>query len=75
MHHPYREAPMLPETRSDSTREEIIVYGVLVVIGLIPVLIAWLTGDEYGVEATIGGLMTVLGLWGLTVRVARPRPA
>ena len=70
MHHPYREAPMTTETRTEPASEEGVLYTLLLAIGLVPVGIAWATGSGYGAEATLGGLMAAVGAGGL-VRRAR----
>lgn len=61
--HPYREDPE-PDRRADSG-EEALLYGLLVVIGLIPMLIALATGTRFGGEPSIGTMMVGGGLWGL----------
>lgn len=71
--HPYRELPTDPETRS-APSEERVLYAILCAVGAIPVAIALLRG-EFGVEATLGLVMTLAGLAGLvtSARVARGR--
>jgi len=61
--HPYREAPE-PAHRA-GRGEEAVLYGLLVVVGLIPVLVALATGAKFGGEPTIGMMMVGAGLWGL----------
>jgi hypothetical protein len=69
--HPYREAP--PSSRRRQVdREQTIVHGALVAVGVIPVAIALATGDPLGSEATLGLLLVAAGLVGL-VAGRRPR--
>lgn len=54
--------------------EEAVLYGLLVLIGLIPILIALATGAKFGAEPSIGILMVGSGLWGLwRLRERRPQ--
>jgi hypothetical protein len=60
--HPYREPPpRAPEPRSD---EELAIYALLVVIGAIPVSVTVLASGPFGVHATLGFLMMLLGAVG-----------
>lgn len=64
--YPYREASAgLSPDRSTCSPEEAVLYGLLVVIGLIPILIALVTEAKFGAEASIGMLMVGAGLLGL----------
>ena len=69
--HPYRELPTAPELRS-APSEEHVLYTILCAVGVIPVVVA-LLGDGFGVEATVGLLMALVGLAGLlaSARVTR----
>ena len=62
--HPYREKPAAAkEPRSPS--EELVLYAALVAIGAIPVIVALVGAIPWGVDATLGVLMTAAGLIGL----------
>jgi len=64
-----RGAAPRPE-RSTCDPEDAVLYGLLVVIGLIPILTALVTRATFGVEASLGMMMVVGGLLGL--RPVRP---
>jgi hypothetical protein len=51
--------------------EELIFYGLLVVIGVIPVVIALVQRTILGVEATLGLMMACAGIAGAIVHVWR----
>jgi len=72
--HPYREPPE-PEPREPAIedREDRVLYGLLVMIGVIPVVLALASGGGFDVQATLGLVMAALGLAGLaTSRRIRP---
>ena len=62
--HPYREPPIPADRPSPAHPEELIFYGLLVVIGAIPVVIALVQRAALGVEATLGLLMIWAGAIG-----------
>ncbi len=39
-------------------------HGALIVVGVIPVVVALATGARLGTEATLGGLLVLVGLVG-----------
>jgi hypothetical protein len=49
---------------STSQPEELVLYGLMVVIGAIPVVIAVVQRAAFGVEATLGLLMACAGVLG-----------
>jgi hypothetical protein len=55
--------------------EELILYAVIAVVGVIPVAIVLMRGGVFGSEPTIGLIMFVLALAGVvaTWRIARKR--
>jgi hypothetical protein len=55
---------MFANQSSSSYPEELILYGLLVVIGAIPVAVAVAERTTFGVEATIGLLMVCAGVIG-----------
>lgn len=55
--------------------EELISYGLLFVIGAIPVAIALIQRAAFGVEATIGLLMVCIGVIGGIAYVRRVYPS
>lgn len=69
--HPYREIPMPANQSPQSPREELILYGLLVVIGAIPVVIAIIDRAVFGADATLGLLLVCVGVVGLFVHVCR----
>jgi hypothetical protein len=70
--HPYREPPRrahrcstgVPADQAQAPAEELIIYGLLLVIGAIPVAVALLGRATLGVEATLGLLMISAGVSG-----------
>jgi uncharacterized membrane protein YqaE (UPF0057 family) len=60
---------------SDASSEELILYGLFVLIGAIPVAIALVQRGMFGVDATLGLLMVCLGTIGAFVHVRRARAA
>lgn len=71
--HPYRESPMRAARRAQVDTEDLVLYGLLVVIGLIPVVIALVDRAAFGFDATLGLMMVVIGLVGWVVQLARAR--
>jgi hypothetical protein len=55
---------MRPDSSSSSHPEELILYGLLLAIGAIPVAIALVERIAFGVEATLGLLMACAGAIG-----------
>lgn len=51
--------------------EELLIYGLLVVIGVIPAAIALVQRTVFGVEATLGLLMACAGIAGTIVHAWR----
>jgi hypothetical protein len=62
---------MLADRSPKSYPEELILYGLLVVIGAIPVVIALIRGAVLGVETTLGLLMVCAGVIGAIVHARR----
>jgi hypothetical protein len=71
--HPYRDVPMPPSRRPEVNPEDLVLYGLLVVIGLIPVVIAVIERVAFGFDATLGLMMVVVGVVGWVVHVSRAR--
>jgi two-component system KDP operon response regulator KdpE len=63
--HPYRDPPELEPRAPAGRTEERVLYGVMALIGAIPVWIALASRTHFGVEATIGLFMVVVGWVGL----------
>lgn len=59
--------PMSPIRSSKPPPEELILHGLLVVIGAIPVVVALVQRGTFGVEATLGLLMVCAGAIGAVV--------
>ena len=55
---------MFAKRSSKPDPEELILYGLLVVIGVIPVVIALVQRASFGVDATLGLLMVCAGAIG-----------
>ena len=70
---PYRETPMRADHPTNPSSEEPILYGLLVLIGAIPVAIALVQRAMFGVDATIGLLMVCTGALGEIAHVRRAR--
>jgi hypothetical protein len=70
--HPYRELPTDREAPSPPSEERIL-HAILCAVGAIPVAVALLGGGGFGVEATVGLLMTLAGLAGLVASPRTPR--
>lgn len=71
--HPYRDPPTLDDPPPRAYPEELIIYGLLVVIGAIPLVLALLAQTGFGAEATLGALMACAGAIGAIVSSARRR--
>jgi hypothetical protein len=70
MVHPYRDqAPIADEPRA-TDREHIVLHALFVAIGLVPVVPILSGGAHFGVEATLGLVLVLVGVRGL---VAMPR--
>jgi hypothetical protein len=54
-------------------REELVLYGLVAAIGTIPVVIALVAHEGFGLDATLGLLMMLIGLAGIVVQLARTR--
>lgn len=61
--HPYRKLPA--DHASTAPSEELVLYLALCVVGAIPVATVLVRGGTFGVEATLGLMMTLAGLAGL----------
>jgi hypothetical protein len=72
--HPYRDTPMCADRRSHPGSEELILYGLLVVIGAIPVGLALLQQAAFGIDATLGVIMIGAGTLGAIAYATRARP-
>ncbi|HET9987086.1 MAG TPA: hypothetical protein VFQ65_01165 [Kofleriaceae bacterium] len=70
--HPDRNTHLAVE-RTESDREELIIYGLLIVIGALPVAIALVRRAIFGFDATFGLLMVLVGLVGVVVRLRPSR--
>ena len=74
MPHPYRSSPgEQADDHDEPHREERILYVLLVMIGTIPLSLAWIGGNGFGVQATLGTLMLALGCLGLLHTTVRAR--
>ena len=62
--HPYRDPPAIAEPIERPSPEELILYGLLVVIGAIPVVLTLASGGSFDVNATLGLLMICGGALG-----------
>ena len=62
--HPYRDLPTTSPEGLESSNEELIVYGLLVAIGVIPVVIALVQHARFGFWETIGLIMACAGTVG-----------
>ena len=69
---------MIAEPVERPSPEELILYGLLVAIGAIPVVLTLASGASFDVNATLGLLMICFGTLGAiayTVRIRRSRAA
>ena len=67
---------MIAEPIERPSPEELILYGLLVVIGAIPVVLTLASGGSFDVNATLGLLMISFGALGAiayTIRIRRSR--
>jgi hypothetical protein len=71
--HPYRDPPARAEPTDRRSPEELILYGLLVVIGAIPVVLTLASGGSFDVNATLGLLMICGGALGATAYAFRIR--
>jgi hypothetical protein len=71
--HPYRDPPIVDEPPAHGYPEEMIIYGLLVVIGAIPLVLALIAQTGFGAEATLGALMACAGAIGAVVSSSRRR--
>lgn len=71
--HPYRSAPMRTAEKRRIDPEDAVLYGLMIFIGIIPVLITALARDVFGFDATLGLMMVVLGIVGLVYHRLRTR--
>ena len=71
--HPYRDPPPPPKKSPSVAHEEMILYGLMVVIGAMPVVLALAGGTSFGVEATVGLLMVCAGALGASAYAWRTR--
>ncbi len=72
--HPYRHIPApATKARSGWNVEELIVYGLLVLVGAIPVVTSLARHATFGAEATIGLLMLSAGAVGIIAHVRSAR--
>lgn len=62
--HPYRDPPRC-EPAASPPADERASYALLVAIGAVRVAIAWLGEDAFRGEATLGGLLLAVGVFGL----------
>lgn len=65
--HPYRSAPVQTVAPAEIQPEDLVLYGLMIFIGVIPVAIALITRAAFGFEATLGLIMVVVGSVGLVV--------
>jgi hypothetical protein len=72
--HPYRKPPACPAQRPPVYFEELLIYGLLVVVGAIPVAMTLAQHGAFGSEATLGilmlgaGTLGAIALWWRTFR-------
>jgi hypothetical protein len=71
--HPYRDPPAIDEPIEQPSPEELILYGLLVVIGAIPVVLTLASGGSFDVNATLGLLMICGGALGASAYAVRMR--
>jgi hypothetical protein len=70
-----QDEPAEPNESSDRPPEELVLYGLLVVIGAIPVGLAVASGTRLGAPATLGLLMMFAGIIGVLVDARGRRKA
>ena len=71
--HPYRDPPVTAEPIERPSPEELILYGLLVAIGAIPVVLSLASGASFDVNATLGLLMICFGALGASAYARRIR--
>jgi hypothetical protein len=71
--HPYRDPPVIAEPVERRSPEELILYGLLVAIGAIPVVLTLASGASFDVNATLGLLMICSGALGAIAYAHRNR--
>jgi hypothetical protein len=71
--HSYRNSATRVEHPPRPNRDELIIYALLTAIGLIPVAIALITHDRFGLDGTLRLLMSLIGLAGIAVQGMRAR--
>jgi hypothetical protein len=70
--HPYRDMATPVEDAPRPNREELVLHGLLAAIGAIPVAVALVSHERFGLDATLGLLMALVGAAGF-VRQRRAR--
>jgi hypothetical protein len=73
--HPYRQTAIRADGPPDASSDEPVLYGLLVLIGAIPVAIAVVQRAMFGIDATLGVLMVCAGTIGAVGHVRRARAA
>lgn len=71
--HPYRSAPMRTVEHAQIQPEDLVLYGMMIFIGIIPVIITLVEGAAFGFDATLGLMMVAVGLVGLLYHRLRAR--
>ena len=71
--HPYRDTPVAVRQPIELDPDELVIYGLLALIGAIPVAIALARRAMFGFDATLGLLMVCAGLAGVVVHLGRAR--
>jgi hypothetical protein len=71
--HPYRDPPAIAEPIERPSPEELILYGLLIAIGAIPVVLTLASGGSFDVNATLGLLMICFGALGAIAYACRTR--
>jgi hypothetical protein len=71
--HPYRDSAMPAKQPRRPHPEELVLYALLAGIGIIPVAVALITRERFGLDATLGLLMVGIGLAGAIVCTWRSR--
>ena len=66
--HPYRDAPDAVEAAPRPPHEERVLYLALVAFGVLPVAFALIRGGAFGTDATVGAILAIVGVAGLTRR-------
>ena len=71
--HPYRSAPMRTTRQAQIQPEDLVLYGLMIFIGIIPVIITLVDRAVFGFDATLGLMMVAVGLVGLLYHRLRAR--